>query len=148
MAWVSKGSIKGPKGEKGDAATVTVGETVTGEAGTQASVENTGDASAAVLKFTVPKGDKGDKGDTGEKGETGEQGPKGDPGEKGEKGDPGAQGPQGDPGERGPQGDAGPQGPRGAGVSSGEGAPTESGSEVAGDLYVDLSTGDVYSFTA
>lgn len=139
MAWVSKGSIKGPKGDKGDAATVTVGETVTGDAGTQASVENTGDASAAVLKFTVPKGDKGDKG------ETGEQGPKGDPGEKGEQGE---QGPQGNPGEQGPQGDTGPQGPRGAGVSSGEGAPTESGSEVAGDLYVDLSTGDVYSWTA
>ena len=145
MAWVSKGSIKGPKGDKGDAATVTVGETVTGDAGTQASVENTGDASAAVLKFTVPKGDKGDKGDTGEqgpKGETGEQGPKGDPGEKGDQGE---QGPQGNPG---PQGDTGPQGPRGAGVSSGEGAPTVSGFEVAGDLYVDLTTGDVYSFTA
>lgn len=115
MAWVNKGSIKGPKG---DAATVTVGETVTGDAGSQAKVENTGDASAAVFKFTVPKGDKGD---TGEKG---------------------------DPGERGPQGDTGPQGPRGAGVSSGTGAPTVSGSEMAGDLYVDLSTGDVYSFTA
>lgn len=139
MAWVSKGSIKGPKGDKGDAATVTVGETVTGDAGTQASVENTGDASAAVLKFTVPKGDKGDKG------ETGEQGPKGDPGEKGEQGE---QGPQGNPGEQGPQGDTGPQGPRGSGVSSGEGAPTVSGSEVAGDLYVDLSTGDVYSWSA
>lgn len=121
MAWVNKGSIKGPKGDKGDAATVTVGETVTGDAGSQASVQNTGDEHAAVLTFTVPKGDKGDKGDAGEKGETG---------------------------ERGPQGDQGPQGPRGAGVSSGEGAPTVSGSEVAGDLYVDLATGDVYSFTA
>ena len=118
MAWVSKGSIKGPQGDKGDAATVTVGETVTGDAGTQASVANTGAASAAVLKFTVPKGEKGAPGETGA------------------------------PGEPGPAGATGPCGTDGAGVSSGEGVPTESGSEVSGDLYVDLSTGDVYSWTA
>lgn len=115
MAWTNKGSIKGPQGDqgpKGEAATVTVGETTTGEAGTKAVVTNTGDANAAVLNFTVPKGDKGDQGVQGEKGDTGERGP------------------------------------RGAGVSSGSGAPTESGSEVSGDIYIDLATGDVYGWDA
>ena len=63
--------IKGPKGDTGAqgdpgaAATVTVGTTQTGEAGTQASVQNTGTTSAAVLSFTIPKGEKGDTGATG-----------------------------------------------------------------------------------
>ena len=35
---------------------------VTGEAGTEASVENTGSSSEAELKFTIPKGAKGDTG--------------------------------------------------------------------------------------
>lgn len=70
--------IRDNHGADGTAATITVGEVVTGEPGTNASVENTGNESAAVLKFTIPKGEKGDKGDKGEKGDTGEQGPKGD----------------------------------------------------------------------
>lgn len=82
--------IRDNQGADGAAATVSVGEVVTGEPGTNASVENTGNASAAVLKFTIPKGEKGDKGD---KGDTGEQGPQG---EKGEQGEQGPQGPKGD----------------------------------------------------
>ena len=73
--------IRDNHGADGTAATITVGEVVTGEPGTNASVENTGNESAAVLKFTIPKGEKGDKGDKGKKGEQGEigpQGPKGD----------------------------------------------------------------------
>lgn len=68
------GIPKGDKGDKGDtgstgsAATVEVGATSTGAAGTNASVTNTGTSSAAVLNFTIPKGDKGDKGDTGSAG--------------------------------------------------------------------------------
>lgn len=73
--------IKGEKGDKGDQgpqgeqgiqgiagvnATIAVGSTVTGAAGTEASVENSGTASNAVLNFVVPRGDKGEKGDTGE----------------------------------------------------------------------------------
>lgn len=85
--------IRDNHGADGTAATITVGEVVTGEPGTNASVENTGNESAAVLKFTIPKGEKGDKGDKGEKGDTGEQGPQG---EKGEQGEIGPQGPKGD----------------------------------------------------
>lgn len=59
---------QGPAGQDGAAATITVGTTTTGEAGTQASVTNSGSASAAVFNFTIPKGDKGDKGEPGEAG--------------------------------------------------------------------------------
>ena len=59
---------------------VSVGETITGEAGTNANVVNSGTATEPVLIFTIPKGEKGDRGDTGPQGEQGPQGPKGDPG--------------------------------------------------------------------
>lgn len=45
--------------EKGDAATVTIGTTTTGNAGTNASVTNSGTTSAAVFDFTIPRGDTG-----------------------------------------------------------------------------------------
>lgn len=57
--------IKGPKGDKGEtgdagvAATVTVGTVTTGEAGSNASVENKGDATNAVFNFTIPRGAQG-----------------------------------------------------------------------------------------
>lgn len=47
----------GPQGEPGAAATIEIGETTTGEPGTQASVTNTGTETAAVLNFTIPKGE-------------------------------------------------------------------------------------------
>lgn len=90
--------IQGPQGEQGQkgdtgetgapgqAATITVGETITGEPGTSATVENTGTSNAAVLKFTIPKGEKGDKGDTGPQGEQGETGATGATGETGPAG--------------------------------------------------------------
>lgn len=68
---------QGPQGEKGDAATVNVGTTTTGLPGTSASVVNSGSTSAAILDFTIPRGDKG---------EQGPQGPQGEPGEPGEDG--------------------------------------------------------------
>ena len=74
----------GPQGEPGApgaAATITVGTTTTGEAGTEAAVTNSGTTSAAVLNFTIPKGAKGDKGDKGDPGPQGNPGEKGDPGE-------------------------------------------------------------------
>ena len=92
---------QGPKGDKGDtgaAATITVGATTTGPAGSNASVVNSGTSSAAILDFTIPQGAKGDKGD---KGDTGEQGPQGDQGPQG------SQGPKGDTGATGPTGPAG-----------------------------------------
>lgn len=56
------------------------------------------------LNFGIPKGDKGDTGDTGA------QGPKGDTGATGPKGDTGATGPKGDTGATGPQGPKGDPG--------------------------------------
>lgn len=70
---VPQGS-KGDKGDTGDsgangadgaAATVSVGTTTTGLPGSNASVTNAGTSSAAVLNFTIPRGDKGDQGDQG-----------------------------------------------------------------------------------
>ena len=77
---------------------ISVGNVTTLEAGSSATVTNTGDANNAVFNFGIPKGDKGDKGDQGEQGPQGEQG---------------EQGPQGPQGERGATGATGPQGPRG-----------------------------------
>lgn len=53
---------KGDKGDQGDvgtAATVDVGSTTTGPAGTQANVANSGTTLDAVLDFTIPRGDTG-----------------------------------------------------------------------------------------
>ena len=54
-AWsvLAQGSV-GPTGPVGSAATVSVGTVITGLAGTQASVTNSGTAQAAVLNFTLP----------------------------------------------------------------------------------------------
>ena len=57
------GEVVGMRGLPGEAATITVGSTTTGAAGTNASVTNSGTQYAAVLDFTIPKGDKGDTGD-------------------------------------------------------------------------------------
>lgn len=70
----------GQKGEKGDtgspgaAATITVGTVTTGNAGSSATVTNAGTSNAAVLNFTIPRGEQGvqgDKGDTGSPGAAG-----------------------------------------------------------------------------
>lgn len=61
---------QGPQGEPGKdgrdgqgiAATVEVGTTTTGEAGTPAAVVNAGDETHAVFNFTIPRGAKGDSG--------------------------------------------------------------------------------------
>ena len=58
----------GAPGADGQAATITVGSTMTGNAGTNASVTNSGTSSAAVLNFVIPRGDTG---------ATGAQGPAG-----------------------------------------------------------------------
>ena len=60
--------IQWPQGETwatGTAATITVWSTTTWAAWSSASVTNSWTSSAAVLDFTIPKGDKGDKWDTG-----------------------------------------------------------------------------------
>ena len=55
----------GEKGDPGDAATVDVHSTETGDPGTDANVTNEGTTSAALFKFIIPRGDKGQTGDTG-----------------------------------------------------------------------------------
>lgn len=64
-------------------------------------------------------------------------------GEQGPQGPRGPEGPQGSKGERGAQGPAGPAGP---GIVFTQGAPTGSG--VAGAMYVDKTTFDVYVWSA
>lgn len=83
---------QGAPGADGKSATIVVGSTTTVDAGTPASVTNTGTESHAVVNFTIPRG---------------EQGPQGDVGPQGPQGDTGATGPQG------PQGEIGPTGPQG-----------------------------------
>lgn len=60
----------GPAGADGKAATITVGSTTTGAAGTHASVTNSGTEYAAVLNFTIPRGEQGERGPQGESGVT------------------------------------------------------------------------------
>lgn len=47
-----------------------IGTTTTGEAGTEATVTNSGSPTHAILNFTIPKGDKGEDGKTGANGLT------------------------------------------------------------------------------
>ena len=44
----------------GKAATIRIGTTTTGEAGTEASVENSGTETEAVFDFEIPRGDSGE----------------------------------------------------------------------------------------
>lgn len=55
----------GATGPAGSAATVAVGTVTTGAAGSSAAVSNSGTSSAAVLNFTIPKGDTGAPGPSG-----------------------------------------------------------------------------------
>ena len=55
----------GQNGQDGAAATIAVGSTTTGNAGTNASVTNSGTSSAAVLDFVIPRGDTGAAGSDG-----------------------------------------------------------------------------------
>ena len=64
-------SFIGPTGPTGPVgpSTISIGNIITTEAGTRASVTNTGTNQNVVLSFSIPKGDKGDIGPTGPKGE-------------------------------------------------------------------------------
>lgn len=108
----------GPKGDKGEdgPATITIGNTTTGEAGTDAIVTNIGTSKDAILSFVIPKGIQGDEGPMGQigpKGDKGDTGPKGEQGERGIEGPVGPAGPIGLQGEIGPTGPTGPKGDRG-----------------------------------
>lgn len=56
---------KGDTGAPGAAATIAVGTVATGAPSAPATVTNVGTSGAAVFDFTIPKGDKGEKGDPG-----------------------------------------------------------------------------------
>jgi hypothetical protein len=58
-------STSGVQGPQGDAATVQVGTVTTGDPGTSVSVVNSGTSGAAVLDFTIPRGDTGAAGGAG-----------------------------------------------------------------------------------
>jgi hypothetical protein len=62
---LAKAGDAGPTGPAGAAATVSVGTVTTTAAGTQATVTNSGTASAAVLNFTIPQGIAGTNGTGG-----------------------------------------------------------------------------------
>ena len=64
----------GADGADGAAATIAVGTTTTGAAGSSASVTNSGTSSAAVFNFTIPKGDQGIQGIPGNDGANGADG--------------------------------------------------------------------------
>lgn len=83
---------KGDAGEPGKAATIAVGAVETGEPGTEVSVTNTGTENAAVLRFVIPRGEKGEQGERGLQGERGERGETGAKGETGAQGEPGKDG--------------------------------------------------------
>ncbi len=129
--------IQGPTGPKGEgAATITIGNTLTGESGTNAIVTNVGTNKDVILNFTIPKGIPGKDGSTGPQGIKGDIGPQGNKGDigptgpRGERGIPGLvgptglEGPKGDVGPTGPKGDVGPTGPKG---DKGDPGSTETG---------------------
>ena len=68
--------VIGPTGPTGPAgpATITVGDTITGEPGSLASVENLGTDENVVLEFTIPSGATGPTGPEGVIGPTGPAG--------------------------------------------------------------------------
>lgn len=68
---------QGPQGPAGAAATVAVGTTTTGAAGSSALVTNSGSSSAAVFNFTIPQGIQGVTGSQGPQGSQGPTGPAG-----------------------------------------------------------------------
>lgn len=123
----------GQPGPAGQAATIAVGNTTTGEPGTQAQVTNSGNQNAAIFNFTIPRGAQGPKGDTGLQGEPGVKGDTGLQGEPGPKGDPGPEGPQGPKGDPGPQGDPGEQGPKGDPGPAGQPATITVGTTTTGE---------------
>jgi hypothetical protein len=63
---VSAAGPQGATGATGSAATIVVGTTTTGAAGTSASVTNSGTSSAATFNFTIPQGTAGTNGTNGQ----------------------------------------------------------------------------------
>lgn len=75
-----KDGTPGTPGKDGKSATISVGTTTTGNPGTNASVSNSGTASAAILNFTIPRGATGATGAAGRDGTDGRAGKDGQDG--------------------------------------------------------------------
>ena len=133
----------GLKGDKGDAATITVGTVSEGIAGSEPKVVNSGTKNDAVFDFTIPAGRTGvtgATGATGPQGPQGETGPQGPQGIQGAQGIQGIQGPQGEKGDTGAAGATGPEGPTGpAGPKGATGATGPKGDK--GDAGVQGAQG-------
>lgn len=99
-------------GADGKNAKVSVGDTQTGNPGSEAQVYATGTDQDLKLNFVIPRGIQGPQGPQGPRGPQGLSGPEGPQGPRGPQG---PQGPQGASvqGPRGPQGPQGPAGPKG-----------------------------------
>ena len=119
----------GAAGAAGAAATIAVGTVLTGAAGSNVLITNSGTSSAASFDFSIPRGDTGDTGadgatgSQGPQGATGATGPAGPVGPAGPAGADGADGADGATGSQGPQGVAGPAGADGADGADGQGVP-------------------------
>ena len=98
-------------------ATVSIVSTTTGAPGSSASVANSGTSTAAILAFTIPRGNTGVTGSTGATGATGPTGL---------TGSIGATGPIGSTGLTGSQGPTGPTGLTGSVGATGSTGPTGS----------------------
>ena len=105
--WDNVGNIEGPPGKSEK---ISVGKV---SSGSEAAIVDNFDGEVHTLDFVIPRGQKGDKGDTGLKGDKGEKGDIGLQGEKGEAGPIGPQGKQGIAGPPGIEGKIGPTGPQG-----------------------------------
>ena len=144
------------QGVQGDAATIDLGTVTTGSPGTDVIITNSGDSSAAIFNFTIPRGDVGDTGPQGPQGATGADGatgatgppgpqgatgatgPTGPQGAKGDKRDTGATGATGSQGPTGPTGPTGPQGPQGDPATDDQNLYTAPGT---GKVYVGITGG-------
>lgn len=159
--WNSLVYSSGVTGATGPTPTVTVGSTTTLNPGLNASVANSGSATAAILNFGIPQGATGPQGLLGPTGPTGPQGVTGPTGPTGAAsqvtGPTGATGPTG-PAVTGPTGAAsdvtGPTGPTGATGPQGVAinligsvalvANLPSTGNTINDAYIVDENGDVY----
>lgn len=103
---------------------ITIGQTITGEPGTEAQVFNTGTPCEPVLNFVIPQGEEGPAGIAGEMGPVGPAGPAGETGRSGPTGPAGETGPAGIMGPTGATGRTGETGPTGPAGVTGPTGPT------------------------
>lgn len=154
----------GAKGDPGQAATIKIGSVTTGEAGSKASVANTGTVNDAIFDFTIPQGQPGKKGDQGEPGKDGEtpyigengnwyigMDDTGKPsrGEQGLPGQDGAPGKDGEPGKDGAPGEnAADEQVRAAVDAYMQENPVETGATEEQAAQIERNTQDIQSLSA